>query len=97
MFTYKLMDLQNTPSTLHFSLTSLFSLGTLSMSVEKDINSVDETEPKAGDLRKVTAKTHEAELKAAAHDLDKKESLSAYFTILAAGFGLISDGCKFSL
>jgi hypothetical protein len=67
------------------------------MSVEKDTNSVDEKEPKAGDLRKVTAKTYEAELKAAAHGLNKKESLSAYFTILAAGFGLISDGCGFWL
>ncbi|KAG1757461.1 major facilitator superfamily domain-containing protein [Suillus lakei] len=71
--------------------------GTLSMSIEKDVNSVDEKETKAGDLRKVTAKTYEAELKATAHDLNKKESLSAYFTILAAGFGLISDGCRFSL
>jgi hypothetical protein len=67
------------------------------MSVEKDINSVDGKEPKAGDLRKVTAETYEAELKAAAHGLNKKESLSAYFTILAAGFGLISDGCRFWL
>jgi hypothetical protein len=67
------------------------------MSTEKDINSVDEKEPKAGDLRKATAKPYEAEQEAAAHDLNKKESLSAYFTILAAGFGLISDGCRFWL
>jgi hypothetical protein len=26
---------------------------------------------------------------------NSKERLSAYFTILAAAFGLISDGCKF--
>ncbi|KAG2366642.1 hypothetical protein BDR07DRAFT_466984 [Suillus spraguei] len=65
----------------------------LSMSVDKD--HVDGQEPNADDLRKVTAKT-EAELKAA-HDLNKKESLSAYFTILAAGFGLISDGYQNNL
>ncbi|KAG2118416.1 major facilitator superfamily domain-containing protein [Suillus clintonianus] len=71
--------------------------GILSMSVEKDVNSIDEKERKAGDLRKVTARTYEAELKATAHDLNKKESLSAYFTILAAGFGLISDGYQNNL
>lgn len=65
----------------------------LSMSVDKD--HIDGQEPNADDLRKVTAKT-EAELKAA-HDLNKKESLSAYFTILAAGFGLISDGYQNNL
>jgi hypothetical protein len=27
--------------------------------------------------------------------VDSKESLSAYFTILAAAFGLISDGCEY--
>lgn len=64
------------------------------MSVEKDINSVD---AKTGDLRKVTAKAHEGEIKVSAHDLNRRESLSAYFTILAAGFGLISDGCRFWL
>lgn len=37
----------------------------------------------------------------AVRDLDKgvtttrKEKISAYFTIAAAAFGLISDGCKF--
>ncbi|KAG1833912.1 major facilitator superfamily domain-containing protein [Suillus variegatus] len=64
------------------------------MSVEKDINSVD---AKTGDLRKVTAKAHEGEIKVAAHDLNRRESLSAYFTILAAGFGLISDGYQNNL
>jgi hypothetical protein len=60
------------------------------MSIEKDASSesVDEKETKA------PARTHAAELKAVTHD---KESLSVYFTILAAGFGLISDGCKFCL
>ncbi|OAX44721.1 MFS general substrate transporter [Rhizopogon vinicolor AM-OR11-026] len=58
------------------------------MSVEKDISSVDEKVTKAGDDPTVLA--------AAAPDL-KKESLSVYFTILAAGFGLISDGYQNNL
>jgi len=65
------------------------------MSVEKDVNSVDEKETKAGDNSNVPAKIHAAELKPADLDRNYKESLSVYFTILAAGFGLISDGCKF--
>jgi hypothetical protein len=65
------------------------------MSVEKDVSYVDEKETKAGDNHKVPARTYAAELKAETHDLDKRESLSVYFTILAAGFGLISDGCRF--
>lgn len=43
-----------------------------------------------------TSATHHAEvLKAKAHNLNDKEKLSAYFTIAAAAFGLISDGCEF--
>jgi hypothetical protein len=42
----------------------------------------------------VSADTHVAELEAEAHTLTSKETLSAYFTIAAAAFGLISDGCK---
>lgn len=37
---------------------------------------------------------HAAELPAETHTLTKRETLSAYFTIAAAAFGLISDGCK---
>jgi len=62
------------------------------MSIEKDVGSVDEKVTKAGDNRNVPA-----ELTAGASDLNRAESLSSYFTILAAGFGLISDGCRFWL
>lgn len=42
----------------------------------------------------VSAKVLAARLKQEAHTLSPKERLSAYFTIAAAAFGLISDGCK---
>jgi hypothetical protein len=42
----------------------------------------------------VSAETHAADIRAEAHTLTAKETLSAYFTIAAAAFGLISDGCK---
>lgn len=45
----------------------------------------------------VSAEGHAAQLKAEAHVLNPKEKLSAYFTIAAAAFGLISDGCMFNL
>jgi hypothetical protein len=68
------------------------------MSVEKDVGSVDEKVTKAGDNRNVPAGTYAAELTAEARGgLNRAESLSSYFTILAAGFGLISDGCRFWL
>ena len=35
-----------------------------------------------------------AKLKKEAHTLTSRESLSVYFTIAAAAFGLISDGCE---
>jgi hypothetical protein len=42
----------------------------------------------------VSAETHGNALRAEAHSMTKKEALSTYFTIAAAAFGLISDGCK---
>jgi len=42
----------------------------------------------------VSADAHAADLRTEAHTLTTKENLSAYFTIAAAAFGLISDGCK---
>lgn len=45
----------------------------------------------------VSVETHEAELKALAHTSTARETISAYFTIAAAGFGLISDGYQNNL
>jgi hypothetical protein len=45
----------------------------------------------------VSADAHAAVLKHEAHDLNTRERLSAYFTIAAAAFGLISDGCQYHL
>lgn len=45
----------------------------------------------------VSASAHAAVLKQEAHQLNNKERLSAYFTIAAAAFGLVSDGCLSSL
>jgi len=42
----------------------------------------------------VSADAHAADLRTEAHTLTTKENLSVYFTIAAAAFGLISDGCK---
>ena len=42
----------------------------------------------------VSASKHARELQADAHEQTPKERLSAYFTIAAAAFGLISDGCE---
>jgi hypothetical protein len=41
-----------------------------------------------------SAAYHGKVLKARAQDLNEKERLSAYFTIAAAAFGLVSDGCE---
>ncbi|KAH7883686.1 major facilitator superfamily domain-containing protein [Phlebopus sp. FC_14] len=64
------------------------------MSGEKDVGSLEE---KPSRTPNVSARVHEVHLRAAAHELDKRESLSAWFTILAAGFGLISDGYQNNL
>jgi len=42
----------------------------------------------------VSAEAHANALRAEAHTMTTRESLSMYFTIAAAAFGLISDGCK---
>ena len=44
------------------------------------------------DIPVISAGGHADELKAEVHP---KERLSAYFTIAAAAFGLISDGCEY--
>jgi hypothetical protein len=43
----------------------------------------------------VSHEHHADELQHVVHALNSKERLSAYFTILAAAFGLISDGCEY--
>ncbi|KIJ57885.1 hypothetical protein HYDPIDRAFT_44726 [Hydnomerulius pinastri MD-312] len=64
------------------------------MSVEKDASSsFEDTQAN----RSASVKPREANVKAANPELEKKESLSAWFTILAAGFGLISDGYQNNL
>jgi len=47
--------------------------------------------------RNVSVNAYETSLKATAHKLNEKESLSAWLTILASGFGLISDGYQNNL
>lgn len=42
----------------------------------------------------VSAEYQAEEITREAHNLTRKESMSAYFTIAAAAFGLISDGCE---
>lgn len=50
---------------------------------------------RAKDIKEVgSVQQHESNLKPAAYTLSRKQTLSAYFTISAAAFGLISDGCK---
>ncbi|KAH7931102.1 MFS general substrate transporter [Leucogyrophana mollusca] len=65
------------------------------MSSEKDISSFEDAQTSGP--RKVSADEHQVQLKEVAHNLSKKESVSAYFTILAAGFGLVSDGYQNNL
>lgn len=63
------------------------------MSVEKEVRSSEGNETSGP--RNISLHAYETNLKATAHKLNEKESLSAWFTILASGFGLISDGCNF--
>lgn len=63
------------------------------MSDGKDVSISEGDQP--GGLRNISVDAYETNLKATAHKLNEKESLSAWLTILASGFGLISDGCKF--
>ncbi|KAF8140134.1 major facilitator superfamily domain-containing protein [Boletus edulis] len=56
------------------------------MSIEKDDRDY------TSGPRNISVNAYETDLKATAHKLNEKESLSAWFTILASGFGLISDG-----
>ncbi|KAF8446070.1 MFS Git1p-like glycerophosphoinositol permease [Boletus edulis BED1] len=61
------------------------------MSIEKDDRDY------TSGPRNISVNAYETDLKATAHKLNEKESLSAWFTILASGFGLISDGYQNNL
>lgn len=62
------------------------------MSIEKD-DGFSKRDQTTGP-QNLSVDAYETNLKATAHRLDEKESLSAWLTILASGFGLISDGCN---
>ena len=55
-----------------------------------------ETDATQGQERVVPVEERMEGLKNDSQALSAKETLSAYFTIAAAAFGLISDGCKHS-
>ena len=63
------------------------------MSVEKEVGSQKGNHTSSP--RNISVDAYETNLKETAHKLNEKESLSAWLTILASGFGLISDGCNF--
>ncbi|KAH0838390.1 major facilitator superfamily domain-containing protein [Lanmaoa asiatica] len=65
------------------------------MSAGKDV-SFSEGDQTSGP-RNISVNAYETNLKATAHKLNEKESLSAWLTILASGFGLISDGYQNNL
>ncbi|KIK99036.1 hypothetical protein PAXRUDRAFT_823203 [Paxillus rubicundulus Ve08.2h10] len=65
------------------------------MSAEKDVPALEEEQ--TTDPRKVSVKPRETNLKVLANDVAERESLSAWLTICAAGFGLISDGYQNNL
>lgn len=48
-----------------------------------------------GGSQDIPVKTHDTDAETTTHERDKKESLSVTLTLLASGFGLISDGCDF--
>ncbi|KAF8560453.1 MFS Git1p-like glycerophosphoinositol permease [Imleria badia] len=62
------------------------------MSIEKDAEKVQTSGP-----QNLSVDAYETNLKATVHKLNEKESLSAWLTILASGFGLISDGYQNNL
>lgn len=57
-------------------------------------NQPHENDSAAPTVPRVSANEPVVKLRAEARTLTSKESLSAYFTIAAAAFGLISDGCE---
>jgi len=65
------------------------------MSVEKVVG-FSEGDQTSG-ARNISLHAYETNLKATAHKLNERESLSAWLTILASGFGLISDGYQNNL
>jgi len=46
--------------------------------------------------REQNSETEKMQVDAGKPALSRKQRLSPYFTIAAAGFGLVSDGCKYS-
>lgn len=66
------------------------------MSFQESTQAKSDMQQKAG-MVSADSETRAAELKAKAHTSNSKESISAYFTIAAAGFGLISDGYQNNL
>ncbi|KAG9314454.1 major facilitator superfamily domain-containing protein [Chiua virens] len=65
------------------------------MSAEKDANL-----PKGDQTngpRNISVNAYETNLKETAHKLNERESISVWFTIIASGFGLISDGYQNNL
>ncbi len=59
-----------------------------------DINVADGEKAQQAGFHVETAEKRVDSMKNDTKAVDKRESLSAYFTIAAAAFGLISDGCK---
>ncbi|KAG8219895.1 MFS general substrate transporter [Butyriboletus roseoflavus] len=66
------------------------------MSDGKHVGKFSEGDQPSGP-QNITVDAYATDLKATAHKLNEKESLSAWFTILASGFGLISDGYQNNL
>jgi hypothetical protein len=65
----------------------------MSRSIESVKGTDQEKRNRVDDKPVVAANAHAAVFKQQAHQLNNKERLSAYFTIAAAAFGLVSDGC----
>ena len=53
-----------------------------------------EKQPRVDGKPVVSANVHAVVLRQESYHLTSKEHLSGYFTISAAAFGLVSDGCR---
>ncbi|KAF8527788.1 MFS Git1p-like glycerophosphoinositol permease [Gautieria morchelliformis] len=69
----------------------------MSRSIESVQGNDQEKRYRVDDKPVVAANVHAAVLKQEAHQFNNKERLSAYFTIAAAAFGLVSDGYQNNL
>lgn len=65
------------------------------MSAEKDGSPKGDHDTQDSGSQNVSVDVYETNPEPTAHKQNGKESLSATLTILAAGFGMISDGCNF--